>query len=204
MTFEEVESKFGKYHRQVNKERLVRFYETIGDNYRIIDNKDHTTRWIILPDLLVEQLKKEFPKTIFSLSTVPVICFKTESEYAEILLREEKRRAEEKKTTEPEPCGIYCIKYQGEIIYIGMTQTSFKQRWQQHKTRFAHPQQNNMLLYHVGLKYEDLQFKIMVDFNQLQADRPLTTRDYKAMEMGFIACFKPRLNVSGVKIPYRF
>ena len=34
--------------------------------------------------------------------------------------------------------------------------------------------------------------------------RVVTERDIKAMEMGLIAYFKPKCNISGVKIPYRF
>ena len=44
----------------------------------------------------------------------------------------------------------------------------------------------------------------MVDLTKEKANKELTKRDIKVMEMGLIACFKPRFNVSGVKIPYRF
>ena len=85
-----------------------------------------------------------------------------------------------------------------------MTEISFEQRWTQHRLNFEHPEQSQMALYHSGLKYEDLTFEVMIDFNELKANEILRSHDYKCIEMGLIAYFKPRLNISGVKIPYRF
>ena len=102
------------------------------------------------------------------------------------------------------PYGIYCIKEKGEIIYIGMTETSFEQRWKEHRECFLNPNLSDMVLYHSSLNIKDLTLEIMVDLTKEKADRELTRRDIKAMEMGLIAYFKPKCNISGVKIPYRF
>lgn len=61
-----------------------------------------------------------------------------------------------------------------------------------------------MVLYHSNLNPEDLTFEIMVDLTKEKADKELTAGEIKAMEMGLIAYFKPKCNISGVKIPYRF
>ena len=81
---------------------------------------------------------------------------------------------------------------------------SFVERWKEHKKYFLHPDLNDMVLYHSNLDPENLAFEIMVDLTKEKADKELTTGEIKAMEMGLIAYFKPRCNISGVKIPYRF
>ena len=85
-----------------------------------------------------------------------------------------------------------------------MTETSFKQRWKEHKERFDNPRLSDMVLYHSDLDVNNLTMEIMVDLTKDKADRELTKREIQAMEMGLIAYFKPKYNVSGVKIPYRF
>jgi hypothetical protein len=181
-------------------------WEIIGNNYEIIYDDPFPQR-IVIPDEIYQAICTKLGKAVLNLSVKDekhhYIFYTKRSEWNQRLQAREKeiKKAEEK---EKLPYGIYCIKYKEEIIYIGMTQVSFVERWKEHKKYFLHPDLNNMVLYHSNLNPEDLTFEIMVDLTKEKADKELTTGEIKAMEMGLIAYFKPKCNISGVKIPYRF
>lgn len=211
MTFQEIEKKLGgHYHKGVIQSRIVTMWEIIGNNYReeIYDDR----KAIIIPDEIYSEIKKKINREVLSRhlsgEKFKFIQYFSETGWKEKLQRDEeiKKRYEKtlKKKKEDLPYGIYCIKYKGEIIYIGMTQVSFVERWKEHKKYFLNPDLNSMVLYHSNFNPDDLTFEIMVDLTKEKADKELTTGEIKAMEMGLIAYFKPRCNVSGVKIPYRF
>jgi hypothetical protein len=56
----------------------------------------------------------------------------TEKQQADKRVKVAKAKKEKQKAKEKAPYGIYCIQYRGEVIYIGMTLTSFEQRWKEH------------------------------------------------------------------------
>lgn len=211
MTFQEIETKLGgHYHKGIIQSRIVAMWEIIGDNYREEFYDDRKA--IIIPDEICYEIKKKINREVLSRSLssdkFKFIQYFSETDWKEKLKRDEeiKKRYEKtlKKKKENLPYGIYCIKNKGEIIYIGMTQTSFLERWKEHKKLFLEPALSSMTLYHSNLNLEDLTFEVMVDLTKEKADKELTTGEIKAMEMGLIAYFKPKCNVSGVKIPYRF
>lgn len=213
MTFQEIEAKLGGYyHKGIIQSRIVAMWEIIGDNYReeIYDDR----KAIIIPDEICSKIKKQINREVLnrSLSSeqFKFIHYFSETQWEEKLRQDKEIRKryekelKKQKKKEDLPYGIYCIKYEGEIIYIGMTQVSFIDRWKEHKKYFLNPELNNMVLYHSNLNPENLTFEVMVDLTKEKADKELTTGEIKAMEMGLIAYFKPRCNISGVKIPYRF
>lgn len=210
MTIQEIEQKIGgHYSKAANKERIIKMWELIGDNYRKLSMSNGSVR-IIIPDKIYDTIRKQIGYSVIKLVIRDdkgyYVFISTESEAQKFnKVRQEKTTPEKIKTNiQRASYGIYCIQYKGEIIYIGMTQTSFEQRWKEHLQLFKNPKHTEMLLYHSNLNPEELEFRVMVDLTKEKANRELTTRDIKAMEMGLIACFKPRFNVSGVKIPYRF
>lgn len=210
MTIQEIEQKIGgHYSKAANKERIIKMWELIGDNYRKLSMSNGSVR-IIIPDKIYDTIRKQIGYSVIKLVIRDdkgyYVFISTESEAQKFnKVRQEKTTPEKIKTDiQRASYGIYCIQYKGEIIYIGMTQTSFEQRWKEHLQLFKNPKRTEMLLYHSNLNPEELEFRVMVDLTKEKANRELTTRDIKAMEMGLIACFKPRFNVSGVKIPYRF
>lgn len=205
MTLQDIESKIAcRYHRGAGQKQIIQMWELIGDNYRIeINPFNPNHKYIIIPTDIVKEIKLKVNKTVFNLG---LYCDNhghaqmiSESQWEENWQRWSKYMTPPKQ----EPYGIYCIKYHGEIIYIGMTTISFKQRWSQHMEHFK-KRDGVQLLYTAPVKVEDLEFCVMVDLTQEKADIKLEERDIKAMEMGMIAFFKPKYNVSGVKIPYRF
>ena len=211
MTIQEIEKIIeGHYHPTANIENILKMWNIIEKSSYQIAYNEFRHKYIIISDETYKQIIKEVSKIVLHLRIIgnkTFIINKTEWDILENQRKaiEQQVKAEQKKLKrQNEPHGIYCIKYKDEIIYIGMTQTSFKERYREHKTLFNNPDNSDMLLYHAGLKFEELEFKVMVDLTKEKADRELTTRDIKAMEMGLIACFKPKYNVSGVRIPYRF
>lgn len=209
MTIQEIEQKIGgSYNKAANKSNIIKMWELIGDNYRRIEMNN--THRIVISDELYNKIRREI-----SYSVVKLVI--RDSEGRQIFISTEdtmqrlaslaKKSAEPKPKQKPKekaPYGIYCIQYRGEVVYIGMTLTSFEQRWKEHLQLFKNPKHSDMILYHSGLNPDELEFRPMVDLTKEKANKELTKRDIKVMEMGLIACFKPRFNVSGVKIPYRF
>lgn len=207
MTLEEIEKKIkGHYHRGASQGRIIKMWEIIGDNYEIIYDDPFPTR-IVISDEIYQIICTQLGKAVLNLSVKDenhhYIIYTKRSEWNQRLQARQKEIKKQKKK-EDLPYGIYCIKYKGEIVYIGMTQVSFVERWKEHKKYFLNPDLNGMVLYHSNLNPDNLTFEIMVDLTKEKADKELTTGEIKAMEMGLIAYFKPRCNISGVKIPYRF
>lgn len=212
MTIQEIEQKIGgSYNKAANKSNIIKMWELIGDSYREI--KINNDRRIVISDELYNKIRREVSYSVVKLiirdSEGRQIFISTESTMQKLasIAKKSTKPAELKpkqKAKEKAPYGIYCIQYRGEVIYIGMTLTSFEQRWKEHLQLFKNPKHSDMILYHSGLNPDELEFRPMVDLTQEKANKELTKRDIKAMEMGLIACFKPRFNISGVKIPYRF
>ena len=215
MTMTEIEKIIeGHYHSAARQDNILKMWEIINNQYEIKFNEYGTIRYIVISDKAHTQIISTINKTTINLKIynnnkyhTQIISHKEweslEAKRKATIKRQQEQR-ENKKHNSNLPYGIYCIKYKDEIIYIGMTQTSFEQRWREHKQHFTNPANTDMLLYHSNLNLNELEFCVMVDLTKEKANRELTTRDIKAMEMGLIACFKPRFNVSGVKIPYRF
>lgn len=212
MTIQEIEQKIGgSYNKAANKSNIIKMWELIGDSYREI--KINNNRRIVISDELYNKIRREVSYSVVKLiirdSEGRQIFISTESTIQKLasIAKKSTKPAEPKpkqKAKEKAPYGIYCIQYRGEVVYIGMTLTSFEQRWKEHLQLFKNPKHSDMILYHSGLNPDELEFRPMVDLTQEKANKELTKRDIKAMEMGLIACFKPRFNISGVKIPYRF
>lgn len=209
MTMQEIEQiLMGHYHRGAKQDKILQMWNLIGQNYTIA-TADYNIRYIIIGDQIYHQIIQKVGKAVLNLSIYNNTLYHTQiisqNDWNKIQIKQKAKSQKKREAKKEEvPYGIYCIKYKNEIVYIGMTQTSFEQRWKEHKQLFKNPANTDMLLYHSNLNSDELEFCIMVDLTKEKADRELTTRDIKAMEMGLIACFKPRFNVSGVKIPYRF
>lgn len=203
MTIKEIETKIGaSYHKSIVQQRVIDMWNIIGDNYEIVE-VDWSPKRILIPDEIYNKLNKQTVALSLKDSTKHSVIITKVSDWNNLLKRRQTYYTKTQKKNIA-PYGIYCIKHQGTIIYIGMTQTSFEQRWKEHKKFFKAPETNDMYLYQKGLRVEDLTFEPMVDLTKEKADKELNIQEIKAMEMGLIAYFKPEFNISGVKIPYRF
>ena len=97
--------------------------------------------------------------------------------------------------------GIYGLVEDGEIVYVGYTNRSFKVREKEHRNNLK-IKSNELQLY----KYlkKDFEFKPLIDITQLQANSELSVRDIQSMEFALISLYKPKYNIAGVKVPYKY
>lgn len=108
--------------------------------------------------------------------------------------------------------GIYGLYLDGELVYIGKTTQSFLKRYSQHKRLVDFPEESEKqydMYYELAealalgksLSLRPLFVAEEVPYNSLYK---LTNRDLESMEFIMIHIFKPRYNVAGVKVPYRY
>lgn len=108
--------------------------------------------------------------------------------------------------------GIYGIYIDSSLVYIGKTTQSFQKRFQQHRRLIDHPEDSEK---QYNMYYELAQARDMgksvylrplfvaetVPYNSLYH---ITNRDLESMEFVLIHMYRPRYNVAGVKLPYKY
>lgn len=99
--------------------------------------------------------------------------------------------------------GIYGIYENDKLVYIGMTTRSFKIRWNEHLERIKE-KSDELALYLLIDSNSKIEFKILLDKNDLISDSRITKRDLQAMEFALIKEHQPRYNFAGRNQPYRF
>ncbi len=121
------------------------------------------------------------------------------------LMQDGKKPDPRKKEKEAVAGGIYCMKLNGDIIYIGYTGRPFGVRWKEHMNNIEKGSKD-LMVYDIirHNRSKKLTFEVMLALDDLKANRKLTERDIKAIEMGFIKYFSPIGNVSGNTTYYRF
>lgn len=98
--------------------------------------------------------------------------------------------------------GIYGIKINNEIIYVGMTTTSFRERWKTHISHINHPVEGELYLYKFLRKNSNYEFCILLDVNKINTQHIFTEKEIQIMELTFITYFQPKCNILGVKKDY--
>lgn len=95
--------------------------------------------------------------------------------------------------------GIYCIKLDGRIVYIGKTETGFAKRWREH--RLGMQRGEGMYLYEQLKGMQDkVEFEIMLDVDD--AEISFSSEMISAAEYTLIKEYKPKYNLAGVTMPY--
>lgn len=104
--------------------------------------------------------------------------------------------------------GIYSIRPDGkeQLVYIGKTETSFSQRFQEHVRGMK---TGDSFVHREMKEYKELGYSFvlrpMVVIEDLKMDRmTITSKELKSMQLALITVFKPRWNVQGVLTPYCF
>lgn len=108
--------------------------------------------------------------------------------------------------------GIYGLYLDGVLVYIGKTTQGFLKRYKQHKRLVDFPEESEKqydMYYelHEALalgKSLQLQPIFVAETAQYNSLYTLTNRDLESMEFILINTFKPRYNVAGVRLPYRY
>ena len=104
--------------------------------------------------------------------------------------------------------GVYGIYIDNEIVYIGITETSFKQRFQEHRRKMLDCTNNHLLyrgLRQAKLQNKDIQLKpIIITSNNFSNKVKFTNTELKCMEFALITYLQPKYNIDGVKHSYHF
>lgn len=109
--------------------------------------------------------------------------------------------------------GIYGIYIENELIYIGKTTTSFRQRFYGYRTRIKNidTMENNNKNFYKALKEAKDNGKnvrmiplIVIEDLEVKGHNKFTYTDIKMMELALITTLKPKYNIEGVYIPYDF
>lgn len=109
--------------------------------------------------------------------------------------------------------GIYSVDGNNnlQLLYIGLTTRPFEKRWEEHRNIIMGKENipqgmeklYSLLINENNKKY--LEFKILVSFNKMISNRPISQSEKEAMEFGMIYYFNPPGNTSGrTTVPYYF
>lgn len=127
--------------------------------------------------------------------------------YLNTLLRnKDKKNNKDEKLTNKR--GIYGIYIDDKLIYIGKTNKSFKERFQQHKYNM-NDTTNLTYLYRLLRSAKQLnkniQLKpiIIVEDLIIKDNIKITERDIKMMELALITLYQPEANIEGRLTPYQ-
>ena len=108
-----------------------------------------------------------------------------------------------KKKENTAPRGVYGVYINDELFYIGSTNRSFSVRWAEHETNIA-LHKNELFWYSRLFPTDKITFKPLIDITQLKVERKLTSDEIKAMELALIDYFKPKGNLAGRTVPFKF
>ena len=101
--------------------------------------------------------------------------------------------------------GVYGIYIDNELVYIGETCRSFKERFSQHKYNL---ETSDLYLYRLLRKAKEEGKKItlqpLIIREELFVKGEIKDRDIKAMELGLINLYKPKCNIEGKLKLYQF
>ena len=109
-----------------------------------------------------------------------------------------------------EDYGIYGIYFGTELVYIGMTERSFTQRWEEHRAAILGGTDTSLFMYtQIGAHdLHKLEFKVLISAKEVneKTDRPgqVTRMTLKDWEYALIKMYQPRFNYMGVRKSYRW
>lgn len=126
---------------------------------------------------------------------------------------QEKNKIDEETEKNKYRRGIYGIYVDDELIYIGKTLRSFEQRFEEHRKSLnkEYDEVENVPKLYFLLKAakddgKEIKFKRLIDLDDINCrnHRKFDNKDLCNMELGLITVLKPRGNVEGVSMPYRY
>lgn len=192
-----IESNIGEYY---SWEPLYEYFWTIiGDNWQKVDWKQN----IKLEQSIYNKIKGMKVNGVSGESFLKR-KFRNDKGYSAGILEECFTIIKEESNLD---YGVYCIRTDEEIIYVGSTCRSFNQRMKEHAIAIE-TNSKELGVYDIirELKREgkEVYYEILVDYKELNANKRINREDIESMELGFINYFKPRGNVAGIKVPFKY
>lgn len=104
--------------------------------------------------------------------------------------------------------GVYGIFIDDELVYIGSTTSSFRNRFNGHLSAVEGKRKRQAVHYGIiraKLDGQKVEMKIMINVDILDyKGKRIDGRDIQAMEYALILQYKPKYNVQGVSKPFIF
>lgn len=106
--------------------------------------------------------------------------------------------------------GIYCIKENGTIIYVGSSVTDMKQRWKEHVENFKYRKQQLLNKMYTEVKdLNNLEFEILMTDEDIKNNFPYPVKYIDCFvveytENIFIKALKPKYNVQGIRTAFEY
>lgn len=103
--------------------------------------------------------------------------------------------------------GIYAIKADEEILYIGKALTDLDERYKQHKNCFDKGKEHYGKIYEIMEEYKKkgyfVHFCPLIKISDLQiSDKEIDERELELMELALIHIYQPIGNIQGVERTY--
>lgn len=95
-----------------------------------------------------------------------------------------------------QPYGVYGIFYNDKLIYVGSTMRPFEKRFQEHKTNIL-MKSNELNVYKLINDINNVEFRILIDVQQLKTNKILNRSDIESMELALITIYQPEGNLAG-------
>ena len=191
-----IEKNIGKYY---NWDPVYEYYWTlIGDRWKVKDWKHNIQLSVsaigMLNNMVVAGVKGKKILTTKFQNNAGYSCGIVETGFKDI-------------TGESNYYGIYGIYADDELIYIGSTIRSFEERFNEHKVNLMNGSKELKvydLIRQEKLVGKKIELKIILNCANIKVDRKLTLEDIESMELGFISYFKPRGNMAGIYVPFKY
>lgn len=173
---------------------------------KFFDKRYRCYRILVYPNGALDRIEiKNLSQNLFK----PFSSYKTnkteygieEDSFKEMIkkFKEEKRQTKKKK--KELQGGVYGIYEDGELVYIGMTMRNFEDRINEHMKNI---QNHSNELYMYSKFNGELTWSKLIEIKDLKTNKELTRRDIEAMEFALISLYKPKYNLAGNTMEYKF
>lgn len=101
---------------------------------------------------------------------------------------------------------VYGIYDKDELLYIGST-SNYPQRWSEHYLSFYNKNRGNKMYQNTEINPDELEFKILYnqkDIAALAEVDQVSMYEYETVEKICIEHFKPKYNIEGITMPFKY
>ena len=107
-------------------------------------------------------------------------------------------------TDNTRPRGVYGTWVNDELFYIGSTNRSFDDRFNEHWICLMCNSKELDWYSKVDYKKDKIEFKPIINIAQLECDKELNATDIKSMEYALILAYQPKGNIAGRVVPFKY
>lgn len=102
------------------------------------------------------------------------------------------------------PRGVYGAWVNDKLFYIGSTNRSFDDRFNEHWVQLTCNGKELDWYSKVNYEKDKIEFKPIINIAQLKCDKELDATDIKSMEYALILAYQPKGNIAGRVVPFKY